>query len=94
MARRPTAASRLTRQTAARAAPLRGAGAGSKHVFDEVLDEPFDPERDYLAHVDGKPRFDGVRLARVAVEPPPTLDQGEGRAPSARLGHLGLGRAA
>lgn len=32
-----------------------------KHVFDEVLDEPFDAERDYLAHVDGKPRFDGVR---------------------------------
>ena len=32
-----------------------------KRVFDEVLDEPFDPERDYLAHVDGKPRFDGVR---------------------------------
>jgi alpha,alpha-trehalose phosphorylase len=32
-----------------------------KRVFDEVLDEPFDPERDYLAHVDGKARFDGVR---------------------------------
>jgi alpha,alpha-trehalose phosphorylase len=40
-----------------------------KAVFDEVLDdwtrrtgepqEPFD-ERDYLAHVDGKPRYDGV----------------------------------
>jgi alpha,alpha-trehalose phosphorylase len=39
-------------------------------VFDEVLEdwtrrtgepqEPFD-ERDYLAHVDGKPRYDGVR---------------------------------
>ena len=32
-----------------------------KRVFDEVLDEPFDIERDYVAHVDGKPRFDGVR---------------------------------
>jgi alpha,alpha-trehalose phosphorylase len=32
-----------------------------KLVFDDVLDKPFDPERDYLAHVDGKPRFDGVR---------------------------------
>ena len=32
-----------------------------KRVFDEVLDEPFDRERDYLAHVDGKLRFDGVR---------------------------------
>jgi alpha,alpha-trehalose phosphorylase len=41
-----------------------------KAVFDEVLDdwtrrtgepqEPFD-ESDYLAHVDGKPRYDGVR---------------------------------
>jgi alpha,alpha-trehalose phosphorylase len=41
-----------------------------KAVFDEVLDdwtrrtgepqEPFD-EGDYLAHVDGKPRYDGVR---------------------------------
>jgi alpha,alpha-trehalose phosphorylase len=42
-----------------------------KAVFDDVLDdwarrtgeaqEPFDVERDYLAHVDGKPREDGVR---------------------------------
>jgi alpha,alpha-trehalose phosphorylase len=42
-----------------------------KAVFDEVLDdwtrrtgepqEPFGLERDYLAHVDGKPRHDGVR---------------------------------
>jgi alpha,alpha-trehalose phosphorylase len=41
-----------------------------KAVFDEVLDdwtrrtgEPQDPfdESDYLAHVDGKPRYDGVR---------------------------------
>jgi alpha,alpha-trehalose phosphorylase len=33
-----------------------------KAVFDELpLLEPFDVERDYLAHVDGKPRYDGVR---------------------------------
>jgi alpha,alpha-trehalose phosphorylase len=32
-----------------------------KSVFDELLIEPFDIERDYLAHVDGKPREDGVR---------------------------------
>jgi beta-phosphoglucomutase-like phosphatase (HAD superfamily) len=35
--------------------------AAWKQTFDEVLDEPFDIERDYLAHVDGKPRLDGVR---------------------------------
>ena len=32
-----------------------------KTTFDEILIEPFDVERDYLAHVDGKPREDGVR---------------------------------
>ena len=33
-----------------------------KAVFDELpLLEPFDVEHDYLAHVDGKPRYDGVR---------------------------------
>jgi alpha,alpha-trehalose phosphorylase len=42
-----------------------------KQTFDDVLamwalrtgtpQEPFDTERDYLAHVDGKPREDGVR---------------------------------
>jgi alpha,alpha-trehalose phosphorylase len=32
-----------------------------KSVFDELLTEPFDVEGDYLAHVDGKPREDGVR---------------------------------
>ena len=42
-----------------------------KRTFDEVLDEPFDAERDYLAHVDGKPRHDGVRdmLHARGVEP-------------------------
>ena len=46
-----------------------------KEAFDEVLPEPFDVERDYLAHVDGKPRLDGVRdmlLAR-GIEPDPEL---------------------
>jgi alpha,alpha-trehalose phosphorylase len=46
-----------------------------KQAFDEVLGEPFDVERDYLAHVDGKPRLDGVRdmlLAR-GVDPSPAL---------------------
>lgn len=32
-----------------------------KQTFDELLDEPFDPEHDYLAYVDGKRRDDGVR---------------------------------
>jgi alpha,alpha-trehalose phosphorylase len=32
-----------------------------KEAFEERLGEPFDVERDYLAHVDGKPREDGVR---------------------------------
>ena len=33
-----------------------------KAVFDELpLMRPFDIEDDYLAHVDGKPRYDGVR---------------------------------
>ena len=42
-----------------------------KRTFDEVLDEPFDLERDYLAHVDGKPRHDGVRdmLRARGIEP-------------------------
>ncbi len=39
--------------------------ASWKQTFDEVLAKrsqaPFDAERDYLAHVDGKPREDGVR---------------------------------
>src|SRR5690349_7552397 len=46
-----------------------------KEAFDEVLPEPFDVERDYLANVDGKPRLDGVRdmlLAR-GIDPGPEL---------------------
>jgi alpha,alpha-trehalose phosphorylase len=46
-----------------------------KQAFDEVLTEPFDVERDYLAHVDGKPRHDGVRdlLRSRGIEPEPEL---------------------
>jgi alpha,alpha-trehalose phosphorylase len=42
-----------------------------KRTFDEVLDEPFDAERDYLAHVDGKLRHAGVRdmLRARGVDP-------------------------
>ena len=49
-----------------------------KQAFDEVLPEPFDIERDYLAHVDGKPRHDGVRdmlLARGIDLSPELVDR-------------------
>jgi alpha,alpha-trehalose phosphorylase len=44
-----------------------------KRVFEEALGEPFDVDRDYLAHVDGKPREDGVRdfLRSRGIEPEP-----------------------
>lgn len=32
-----------------------------KQTFEDVIGESFDIERDYLAHVDGKPREEGVR---------------------------------
>jgi alpha,alpha-trehalose phosphorylase len=32
-----------------------------KQTFESLLDEPFDAGRDYLEHVDGKPRDDGAR---------------------------------
>jgi alpha,alpha-trehalose phosphorylase len=44
----------LTSTTALHAAAWR-------RTFDELLDEPFDPEHDYVAYVDGKRRDDGVR---------------------------------
>jgi alpha,alpha-trehalose phosphorylase len=48
-----------------------------KRTFDDMLtqhgQEPFDAEREYLAHVDGKMREDGVRdfLASRGLEPAP-----------------------
>ena len=46
-----------------------------KRTFDEVLDEPFDLDRDYLAYVDGRSRDDGVRtmLRSRGVEPDDAL---------------------
>ena len=46
-----------------------------KQAFDEFLTEPFDIERDYLTHVDGKPRHEGVRdlLLSRGIEPAPEL---------------------
>jgi alpha,alpha-trehalase len=52
-----------------------------KRLFDEYLEtrrrrgeshEPFDPVSDYLAHVDGKPRYEGVRsfLAARGIDIP------------------------
>jgi alpha,alpha-trehalose phosphorylase len=61
-----------------------------KQVFDELLAEhsresgqpqsPFDPERDYLAHVDGRTRDDGVRafLESRGIELPERLVHGVG----------------
>jgi alpha,alpha-trehalose phosphorylase len=48
-----------------------------KRAFDEVLPEPFDVDRDYLAYVDGKPRVDGVRdmLRARGIDPDPELVQ-------------------
>ena len=47
--------------------------ASWKEAFEERLGEPFDVDRDYLAHVDGKPREDGVRDFMVArgLDPAP-----------------------
>jgi alpha,alpha-trehalose phosphorylase len=44
-----------------------------KQAFDQFLDQPFDSERDYLAHVDGKPRDAGVRdfLRSRGIDPTP-----------------------
>jgi alpha,alpha-trehalose phosphorylase len=48
-----------------------------KQAFEELLDEPFDVDTDYLAHVDGKPRDDGVRdfLRSRGIDPVPELVQ-------------------
>ncbi|MFO7689587.1 MAG: beta-phosphoglucomutase family hydrolase [Cryobacterium sp.] len=55
-----------------------------KALFDEVLPtlpggrrEPFDPARDYLRYVDGRPRTDGIRtfLAARGIELPETMPE-------------------
>lgn len=52
---------------------------------------PFDPERDYLAHVDGKPRLDGVRdfLAARGI----ALPEGQPDDVPGRLTHHGIANA-
>jgi alpha,alpha-trehalose phosphorylase len=46
-----------------------------KRTFEEALAQPFDHRRDYLAHLDGRPRRDGVRalLAARGIAPEPAL---------------------
>ncbi|MEW9554270.1 HAD family hydrolase [Nonomuraea sp. NPDC050783] len=47
----------------------RGHAAAWKHVFDAFLrgrSEPFDIREDYLRHVDGRPRLDGIRTFLAA----------------------------
>ncbi|MEV4563286.1 HAD family hydrolase [Nonomuraea sp. NPDC049419] len=47
----------------------RGHAAAWKHVFDAFLrgrSEPFDIRDDYLRHVDGRPRLDGIRTFLAA----------------------------
>jgi beta-phosphoglucomutase family hydrolase len=69
--------------------------AAWKHVFDGFLrargSPPFDIRADYLAHVDGRPRLDGVRtfLASRGISLP---EGGAGDEPGAATVH-GLGRA-
>jgi len=73
--------------------------AAWKEVFDEVLKRvsadahtqmvPFDPVADYERHVDGKPRYDGVRdlLASRGI----TFPEGERSDPVDRLSVCGIG---
>ncbi|GAA3687036.1 hypothetical protein GCM10022224_060050 [Nonomuraea antimicrobica] len=68
--------------------------AAWKHVFDAFLrgrSEPFDVRADYLAHVDGRPRLDGVRtfLASRGVSLPEGGPDDEPGAPTVH----GLGLA-
>ncbi|NUS03744.1 MAG: hydrolase, partial [Nonomuraea sp.] len=68
--------------------------AAWKHVFDTFLhgrSEPFDIRADYLRHVDGRPRLDGVRtfLAARGITLP---EGGPGDEPGAPTVH-GLGLA-
>ncbi|WP_113702717.1 HAD family hydrolase [Nonomuraea lactucae] len=72
----------------------RGHAAAWKHVFDAFLrgrSAPFDIEADYLRHVDGRPRLDGVRtfLASRGIELPEGAPDDEPGTPTVH----GLGRA-
>ncbi|GAA2314620.1 hypothetical protein GCM10010149_77690 [Nonomuraea roseoviolacea subsp. roseoviolacea] len=72
----------------------RGHAAAWKHVFDAFLrgrSAPFDIRDDYLRHVDGRPRLDGIRtfLASRGLELPEGSPDDEPGAPTVH----GLGRA-
>lgn len=72
----------------------RGHAAAWKHVFDGFLrgrSAPFDVREDYLRHVDGRPRLEGVRafLASRGVTVPEGSPDDEPGAPTVH----GLGRA-
>lgn len=73
---------------------VRGHAAAWKHVFDAFLrgrSEPFDLRGDYLRHVDGRPRLDGVRtfLASRGI----TLPEGAADDPPGAPTVHGLGLA-
>ena len=72
----------------------RGHAAAWKHVFDAFLrgrSAPFDIRDDYLRHVDGRPRLDGVRtfLASRGITLPEGAPDDEAGAPTVH----GLGLA-
>ncbi|MGN9787552.1 HAD family hydrolase [Nonomuraea sp. ZG12] len=72
----------------------RGHAAAWKHVFDTFLrgrSTPFDIQADYLRHVDGRPRLDGVRtfLASRGITLPEGAPDDEPGAPTVH----GLGLA-
>ncbi|HEX4811900.1 MAG TPA: HAD family hydrolase [Nonomuraea sp.] len=72
----------------------RGHAAAWKHVFDEFLrgrSAPFDIRDDYLRHVDGRPRLDGIRtfLASRGITLPEGAADDEPGAPTVH----GLGLA-
>ncbi|MDF2705174.1 MAG: hydrolase [Nonomuraea muscovyensis] len=72
----------------------RGHAAAWKHVFDVFLrgrSAPFDIEADYLCHVEGRPRLDGVRtfLSSRGIELPEGAPDDEPGSPTVH----GLGLA-
>jgi trehalose-phosphatase len=69
---------------------LEGRGAQADRGDDEDL-RPFDPRRDYLEHVDGRPRLDGVRAflaSRGIVVPEGSPDDAAGQSSVHALGTL------